>query len=90
MEPIIEPVDKALLREEIGRAKELEEACRGAIKVYCIDSSFPTLLREIGRLREIAFRKGYITRDQLREQGLVMRKNEYGQYLIRLAEGEAF
>ena len=58
MEPIIEPVDKALLREEIGRAKELEEACRGAIKVYCIDSSFPTLLREIGRLREIAFRKG--------------------------------
>ena len=41
-------------------------------------------------LEEIAFRKGYITRDQLREQGLVMRKNEYGQYLIRLAEGEAF
>jgi glucose-1-phosphate thymidylyltransferase len=45
---------------------------------------------KIACLEEIAFRKGYITRDQLREQGLVMRKNEYGQYLIRLAEGEAF
>ncbi len=45
---------------------------------------------KIACLEEIAFRKGYITREQLREQGLVMRKNEYGQYLIRLAEGEAF
>ena len=45
---------------------------------------------KIACLEEIAFRQGYITRDQLREQGLVMRKNEYGQYLIRLAEGEAF
>ncbi len=45
---------------------------------------------KIACLEEIAFRNGYITRDQLREQGLVMRKNEYGQYLIRLAEGEAF
>ena len=44
---------------------------------------------KIACLEEIAFRKGYITREQLREQGLVMRKNEYGQYLIRLAEGEA-
>ncbi|MBQ6925617.1 MAG: glucose-1-phosphate thymidylyltransferase RfbA [Kiritimatiellae bacterium] len=45
---------------------------------------------KIACLEEIAFRKGYITREQLREQGEVMRKNEYGQYLIRLAEGEAF
>ena len=45
---------------------------------------------KIACLEEIAFRKGYITREQLREQGEVMRKNEYGQYLIRLAEGDAF
>ena len=45
---------------------------------------------KIACLEEIAFRKGYITREQLREQGEVMRKNEYGQYLIHLAEGEAF
>lgn len=58
MEPIIEPVDKALLKEEFSRATELTEASRGDIKVYCTDSSFPSILREIGRLREIAFRKG--------------------------------
>ena len=45
---------------------------------------------KIACLEEIAFRKGYITREQLREQGEVMRKNEYGQYLIRLAAGDAF
>ncbi len=45
---------------------------------------------KIACLEEIAFRKGYITREQLREQGEVMRKNEYGQYLIRLAEGDVY
>ena len=45
---------------------------------------------KIACLEEIAFRKGYITREQLREQGEGMRKNEYGQYLIRLAAGDAF
>jgi len=29
---------------------------------------------------------GYITRDALLAQGQLMRGNEYGQYLIRLAE----
>ncbi|MBR5403379.1 MAG: GNAT family N-acetyltransferase [Bacteroidales bacterium] len=58
MEPIIDPVDIGLLKEEFSRAPELTEASRGSIKVYCIDSSFPNILREVGRLREIAFRKG--------------------------------
>ncbi len=58
MEPIIDPVDRALLKEEFSRATELTEASRGDIKVYCVDYSFPNILREVGRLREIAFRKG--------------------------------
>lgn len=58
MEPIIDPVDINLLKEEFSRAPELSDASRGDIKVYCIDSSFPNILREVGRLREIAFRKG--------------------------------
>ena len=58
MEQIIDPVDIALLKEELSRATELTEAARGEIKVYCVDSSFPNILREVGRLREIAFRKG--------------------------------
>lgn len=58
MEAIIAPIDKALLKEELRGATELVEASRGELKVYCLDASFPSVLREIGRLREIAFRKG--------------------------------
>lgn len=41
---------------------------------------------KIACLEEIAFRKGYITREQLLELAEPMKKNQYGQYLIRLAE----
>jgi glucose-1-phosphate thymidylyltransferase len=37
-------------------------------------------------IEEIAFSLGYITRDQLKALGQAMVKNEYGQYLIRMAE----
>lgn len=37
-------------------------------------------------IEEIAFRKGYISRAQLLSQGQVMEKNDYGRYLIQLAE----
>jgi glucose-1-phosphate thymidylyltransferase len=37
-------------------------------------------------IEEIAFSLGYITRDQLKALGVEMAKNEYGQYLIRMAE----
>jgi len=39
---------------------------------------------------EIAYRKGYIDRNQLHNLGKVMEKNHYGQYLIRLAQNEGF
>ena len=38
MEPIIDPIDIGLLKEEFSRAPELTEASRGDIKVYCIDA----------------------------------------------------
>jgi glucose-1-phosphate thymidylyltransferase len=37
---------------------------------------------------EIAFRRGYIDRQQLRKLAERMKKNSYGQYLERLANGE--
>ena len=37
-------------------------------------------------IEEIAFSLGYITRDQLKALGQEMAKNEYGQYLMRMAE----
>ncbi|MCX7727154.1 MAG: sugar phosphate nucleotidyltransferase, partial [Chitinispirillaceae bacterium] len=39
---------------------------------------------------EIAFRCGYITAEQLIELARKMAKNEYGKYLLRLANGEIF
>lgn len=40
---------------------------------------------KIGCLEEISFRKGYISREQLLKLAEPMKKNGYGQYLIRLA-----
>lgn len=43
---------------------------------------------KIACLEEIAYLKGFISTDQLREQGNIMAKTGYGQYLLRLADGE--
>ena len=42
----------------------------------------------IACIEEIAYRKGYIDRDQLRELGRAMAKSSYGAYLCELADGE--
>lgn len=39
----------------------------------------------IGCIEEIAFRKGFITRDQLIELGKKLEKTDYGKYLIEIA-----
>ncbi|MDT0161601.1 glucose-1-phosphate thymidylyltransferase RfbA [Bacillus sp. AG4(2022)] len=40
---------------------------------------------KVACLEEIAYRKGYITKSQLLELAEPLKKNEYGKYLIRLA-----
>lgn len=40
---------------------------------------------QVACLEEIAFNKGWITKEKLREQGESMAKTEYGQYLLELA-----
>ena len=42
---------------------------------------------KVACLEEIAYKKGWITREQLLKAAQPMAKNDYGQYLIRLAEG---
>lgn len=39
---------------------------------------------KIACLEEIAFRKGYITREQLQELAIPLAKNGYGQYLLKI------
>ena len=46
---------------------------RQGLKVACIE--------------EIAFEKGYITRQQLIDLALPLSKNQYGQYLLRISKG---
>lgn len=43
----------------------------------------------IAALEEVAFRQGFITREQLKELGLKLGKSAYGKYLSELAEKEA-
>lgn len=43
---------------------------------------------QVANLEEIAYRMGYISKEQVRELAQPLKKNEYGQYLLRLI-GEA-
>ncbi|MCU6767528.1 glucose-1-phosphate thymidylyltransferase RfbA [Barnesiella propionica] len=43
---------------------------------------------KVASLEEIAYRMGWITREELLEQAQLMEKNQYGQYLIKLANHE--
>jgi hypothetical protein len=57
MEPIIPPVDKALLKEELAEAHFVRNTNNGRNKIYLFTAhSSPNLMREVGRLREDTFR----------------------------------
>ena len=43
---------------------------------------------KIGCLEDIAFENGWISADRLREVAMPMAKNQYGQYLLQLADGK--
>ena len=57
MKPVIDPVDKALLKAELNEDRFLRITRKGSNEIYCIDAhNAPNVLREIGRLREVTFR----------------------------------
>ena len=59
MKPIIDPVDKALLKAELTPEKLLRKTNRANNELYVVtNEQAPNVVREIGRLREIAFRDG--------------------------------
>ncbi len=56
-QPIIEPVDVKLLKSELTPATFLRDTNKGGNQIYIVDAkTAPNVMREIGRLREIAFR----------------------------------
>lgn len=57
MKEIISPVDKELLLSELTQDRFLRHTNKGDNEIYIIDAhNSPNTMREIGRLREIAFR----------------------------------
>lgn len=58
MERIIDPVEKDLIISELTPDRLLRHANKGVNEVYVVDAfNAPNTMREIGRLREIAFRE---------------------------------
>lgn len=56
-QPIIPPVDKALIRHELSTSRFMRNTNKGHNEIYIVDAhNSPNVMREIGRLREIAFR----------------------------------
>ena len=57
MEKIIDPIDVALIESELTPDKRLRITNKGDNEIYIVDAfDSPNTMREIGRLREIAFR----------------------------------
>ena len=57
MEEIIAPVDRELLKAELTAERQLRTTNKSHNEIYIVDwKNAPNVLREIGRLREIAFR----------------------------------
>ena len=56
--PIIPPVDKALLKAELNQDTLLRTTNRAGNELYVVGPESKNVIREIGRLREIAFRNG--------------------------------
>ena len=59
MEQIIAPIDRALLQEELkNKAKLLRRSRKGGTELYVFTATqCPNLMKEVGRLREEAFRE---------------------------------
>lgn len=57
MQPILPPVDRALLRAELTAERKVRDTKKAGNEIYVFDAAeCPALMREIGRLREVAFR----------------------------------
>ena len=56
-QPIIPPIDKQLLKSELTPDKQLRMTNKSHNQIYIVTAhNAPNTMKEIGRLREIAFR----------------------------------
>jgi hypothetical protein len=90
MEPIIEPIDKAILKKELNPDRFLRLTRKGGNKIYCINiHNSPNVLKEIGRLREVTFRaSGGGTGQSLDLDEFDTSENCYDQLIVWSPEDE--
>ena len=56
-QPIIQPIDRKLIETELTQERFLRTTNKAGNEIYIINAhNSPNTMREIGRLREIAFR----------------------------------
>lgn len=91
MEQIIAPVEKALLKAELTPDKRLRYTNKSHNEIYVVTyQDSPHVIREIGRLREIAFRAGGGgTGLSLDLDDFDMMENRYKQLIVWDPEEEA-
>ena len=57
MDKIIDPVDIAVLKQELSKDRFLRTTRKGGNEIYAVNvHNAPNVIREIGRLREVTFR----------------------------------
>ena len=90
MEEIIEPISKELLKAELTEEKRLRMTNKSHNQIYIITAQdSPNIMREIGRLREIAFRAaGGGTGKPLDIDEYDIMENPYKQWIVWNPEAE--
>ena len=84
MEKVIEPVDRELLKKELSSEFFLRPTCKAGNEIYDITAKeAPNVMREIARLRELAFRSGGGgTGQELDIDHYDTRENPYRQLIV--------
>ena len=90
MEEIIEPISKELLKAELTEEKRLRMTNKSHNQIYIVTSQdSPNTMKEIGRLREIAFRAaGGGTGKSLDIDEYDIMENPYKQLIVWNPEAE--
>lgn len=90
MKPIIDPIDKSILKKELNSDRFLRPTRKGGNEIYCVNiHNAPNVLREIGRLREVTFRaSGGGTGQSLDLDNFDTSENCYDQLIVWSPEDE--
>ena len=90
MKPIIEAINKEILKKELSPDRFLRTTRKGGNEIYCVDyHNSPNVVREIGRLREVTFRSsGGGTGESIDLDDFDTSENCYQQLIVWSPEDE--